>query len=133
MITLPIYWYNGKKTILLSQNWYRNAYFYEQNRAKQEFHSLVADQLSGVVPITGTFSLEMSLYYKNPNCDLSNVCSIIEKFTLDALQQHEIITNDSVKFHLGSLSQVMGQDKVNPRCEITITPKEAQLDQNPSS
>ena len=120
MLVLPIYWNNGKKTILLSQNWYRNAFFYEQNRAKQEFHELVAHQLQGTQRLAGLFTLELSLYYKNPNCDLSNVCSIIEKFTLDALQQHGIITNDSVKYHLGSLTRVAGQDKVNPRCEIII-------------
>lgn len=120
MFTLPIYWNNGKKTILLSQNWFRNAYFYEQNRAKQDFHRLVAAQLSGVVPIPGTFSLGLSLYYKNSNCDPSNIVSIIEKFFLDALQEHNIIVNDNVKYHLGSTYTVLGQDKTNPRIEITI-------------
>lgn len=122
MITLPIYWNNSKKTILLSQNWFRNAHFYEQNRAKQEFHQLVSDQLEGISPISGQFRLELSLYYKNPNCDPSNICSIIEKFLLDALQEHKIIVNDNVKYHLGSTYSVIGQDKTNPRCEIIILP-----------
>jgi hypothetical protein len=126
MITLPIYWNNGKKTVLLSINWLRNAYFYEQNRAKQEFHQLVANQLGGLSPITGQFTLSICIYYKNTNCDGSNIASIIEKFILDALQQHSIIINDNVKYHLGSTWSIAGQDKTNPRAEITI--KEVLID-----
>lgn len=127
MITLPIYWEkSSNKTILVGMNWYRNAHFYEQNKLKQEFHQLVGNQLNGIAPITGAFSLDLSIYYKNPSCDGSNIASMMEKIILDALQQHNIITNDNVKFHLGSTWSIAGQDKTNPRAEITLTPKEVQ-------
>jgi len=120
MLTLPIYWDKGNKTILLSMNWYRNAHFYEQNKAKQHFHQLIAQQITNLSSISNMFTVDLSLFYKNPNCDTSNVCSMIEKFTLDALQEFNIITNDNVKFHMGSCYRVAGQDKVNPRCEVSI-------------
>ena len=61
------------------------------------------------------------MYYKNPNCDGANIISLIEKFTLDALQENGVIVNDTVKNHKGTMWEVIGQDKENPRCEIKIT------------
>ena len=101
-------------------NWFRNAHYYEQNKVKQWFHDLVKDQIFNLTPIIGTFTVELTLYYKNSNCDPSNVCSMIEKFTLDALQEFNIVTNDNVKFHTGSCYRVAGQDKINPRCEVIL-------------
>ena len=122
MITLPIYWtMPSGKTILVGVNWYRNAHYYQQNKWKQEFTELVGNQLEGIVPIKGQFRLDVSLYYKNSTCDPSNIVALIEKAILDALQEFNIIENDNVKFHLGSCYTVKGQDKVNPRAEITIT------------
>ena len=121
MLILPIYWkQSSSKTVLLSMNQYRNWHYHTSNKVKQWFHDLVKDQISNLTPITGTFTIELNLYYKNSNCDSSNVCSIIEKFTLDALQEFNIITNDNVKYHLGSCYKVAGQDKINPRCEVVL-------------
>ena len=132
MITLPIYWsQSGSKTVLVSMNAYRNWHFHTSNKFKQEFHELVGKQLDGIVPIQGQFYLDISIYYKNPNCDGANIAALIEKVVLDALQEHSIIVNDNVNYHLGSTWSIAGQDKTNPRAIITL--KEAQLDQNPSS
>ena len=126
-IVLPIYWnQSSSKTVLVSLNQFRNWHYHTSNRFKQEFHQLVGNQLNGIAPITGAFSLDLSIYYKNPSCDGSNIASMMEKIVLDALQQHNIITNDNVKFHLGSTWSIAGQDKTSPRAEITLTPKEVQ-------
>jgi len=123
MITLPIYWtMSSGKTTLVGLSWFRNAHHYQQNKWKQEFTELVGNQLEGVEPIKGQFQLVMDLYYKNSICDASNIIAVVEKVTLDALQEFNIIENDNVKYHLGSCYTVKGQDKTNPRCEITITP-----------
>ena len=125
MITLPIYWsQSSSKTVLVSLNQYRNWHFHTSNKFKRDFHELVGNQLGELSPITGQFTLSICVYYKNSNCDGSNIASLIEKITLDALQEHSIIPNDNVKYHLGSTWSIAGQDKVNPRCEISITPKE---------
>ena len=121
MISLPIYWtMPSGKTVLVGMNWYRNAHYFQQNQLKQEFHGLVGSQLEGIAPIKGQYRLDIKLYYKNTSCDSGNIVAMIEKITLDALQEFNIIENDNVKFHLGSCYTVVGQDKVNPRVEITI-------------
>ena len=123
MITLPIYWtMPSGKTTLVGMSFYRNAIFHLQNKLKQEFTELVGNQLEGIVPVKGQFRLSIDLYYKNSVCDASNIIAVIEKIALDALQEFNVIENDNVKFHLGSCYTVKGQDKVNPRAEITVIP-----------
>ena len=123
-VQLPIYWtrhFKTKppKTHLAGMNWFRNAYRFDQNNFKQEFTSLVLDQLDNEV-ISSPFELHMELHYKNPSCDPSNIVALIEKVVLDAFQKGNVIEEDNVKHHKGSSWAVEGQDKENPRCLITI-------------
>jgi hypothetical protein len=125
IITLPIYWtqhYKTKtdKTILVGMNWYRNAHYHSQNAMKKDFHELVQKQVKGVQH-NGQFTLDLSIYYKNPTCDGANIAALIEKFTLDALQDSQVIINDNVNYHKGSSWKIVAQDKDNPRCLVTIT------------
>jgi Holliday junction resolvase RusA-like endonuclease len=124
MITLPIYWeqkYKTKpnKTHLVGMNAYHNWHHMTYQNFKKEFHSLVIDQCSNSDIIKG-FTLDINLYYKNKTCDASNIVALIEKVLLDALQSAGVITNDNVQFHLGTTWRVAGQDRDNPRCDITI-------------
>lgn len=124
-IILPIYWnQSNAKTVLVSLNQFRNWHFHTSNKFKREFHELVGKQLGKIVPVQGQFYLDISIYYKNPNCDGANIAALIEKVVLDALQEYFIIVNDNVKYHLGTTWAIAGQDKINPRCEITIHPIE---------
>lgn len=122
-LTLPIYHTiekkrSANKIILLALNWYRNAFYHEQNSVKQEYHELVSNQVTDFK--FTQFTIHYKLYYKNPICDPSNIVAIVEKFLLDALQSSRVIPNDSVKYHLGSSWEVVGQDKDNPRVEVII-------------
>lgn len=133
-LVLPIYWvqkFKNKKdkVWLCGLNSYRNWHYHTSNKFKVEFEQLVTDQLESWSPIDNQFTLELQLYYKNPNCDGSNIIALMEKVVLDALQASDIITNDNVKYHLGSTWAIAGQDKLNPRCEITI--KECNDQPNP--
>lgn len=124
MIVLPIYWvktYKTKpdKTVLVGLNWYRNAHYYDQNKLKRDFHALIKSQIP-TDTILSTYKLSLKLYYKNSVCDGANICAMMEKIVLDALQEYGITKQDNVKFHLGTTWTVEGQDKENPRCEITI-------------
>ena len=137
-ITLPIYYtkeYKTKpsKTFLVGLNWFRNAYRYEQNSVKQHYHTLVKNQLNSPIEVLSIYELDLKLFYKNPSSDMSNCLALVEKFVLDALQELGITSGDTVKSHVKTTYHVIKQDKTNPRAEITIIPKEAQLDQNPSS
>jgi hypothetical protein len=51
-----------------------------------------------------------------------NVVSLTSKFTNDALQIYGSVVNDNVQYCIKESAIVGGQDKVNPRVEITITP-----------
>lgn len=125
-ITLPIYWtqtYKTKpdKTVLAGMNFYRNAHYHAQNSMKKDFHELVSNQLpNDPGTYDGSFRLELDIYYKNVNCDGANIAAIIEKFVLDSLQSLNIVINDNVKYHKGTTWRVLGQDKDNPRCEVTL-------------
>jgi len=123
-IELPIYWVKTfktkpNKTVLAGMNWYRNAHHFDQNKMKKDYHELVHKQLTDT-KINGTFKLRIEIYYKNSSCDGANIAALMEKVTLDALQEENVIVNDNVQYHLGSSWEILGQDKTNPRCIITI-------------
>lgn len=129
-IELPIYWTQhfktkNDKTVLVGMNWYRNAHFHAQNAMKKDFHELVHKQLTHT-SIESTFKLNLGIYYKNSSCDGANIAALIEKFALDALQEEKVIVNDNVKYHLGTTWEVLGQDKDNPRCIVTINPYQSE-------
>jgi len=90
---------------------------------KQDFHELVHNQVKNLPkePLK-YFTVQYELFYKNPSSDGSNIISKIEKFLLDALKAEELILDDNVTKHLGSTWSIGGQDKQNPRVEITILP-----------
>ena len=129
MFNLPIYFTNTyktkpDKTFLVGMNWFRNAHYHEQNKVKTHYHELIGDIVPHLARINSQYSLNIDLYYKNPTCDGSNISALMEKFVLDALQEFKVVTQDNVKFHIGTTWSVIEQDRDNPRCEITIQPKD---------
>lgn len=125
MLSLPIYWTKGVKspsTILVGMNWFRNAHHYDQAKFKRDFHELLSKQLSDITPITTSYTMHYDIFYKNPSCDGSNIVALIEKTVLDTLVTDKVVIGDTVKHHLGSTWSIAGQDKLNPRVEITIIP-----------
>lgn len=123
--TVPIYWTKHfktkpSKTVLVGMNYYRNAHHFDQNNLKKYFHDLIGEQIQTSKPITSPFEVSISLYYKNTNCDPSNIISLIEKFSLDALQEYNIISNDTVLHHKGTQWSVVEQNKENPRCIVSV-------------
>lgn len=124
-IVLPIYYIQefktkANKTHLVGMNLYRNAHHFLQNAMKKHFQELVLEQLPSVEQKLKQFTVDYKIYYKSPVCDGSNIVALIEKFYLDAIKTHGLISDDNVNFHLGSTWSVAGQDKENPRIEIAI-------------
>lgn len=127
-ITLPIYWtqtYKTKpdKTVLVGLNFFRNAHHHTQNKLKSHYSELVHEALDDMAVtgvFTGQYKLLITLYYKNPTCDGSNITSMIEKFVLDAFQEYGVSINDNVRYHVGTTWELGGRDKENPRCTVKI-------------
>ena len=125
-LSLPIYWEQEFKTKpnkfhLVGLNQLFHMHYQVRNKLKQEFHKLVVAQITNQ-KITGPFTVEYNLYYKNINSDPGNIIAGIEKVLLDGLQECNAIEQDNPKYHKGTSWQVIGQDKTNPRIEILIKP-----------
>lgn len=103
-------------------NWFRNAFHYDQNKFKQEFAELTLNQLPDTLSQLERFTVDYKLYYKNTNCDPSNIIALIEKVALDAFKKAGVIIDDNTKYHTSSSWTCVGQDKLDPRVEITISP-----------
>tara|TARA_R100000541_G_scaffold56081_1_gene65309 strand:- start:448 stop:696 length:249 start_codon:yes stop_codon:yes gene_type:complete len=69
-------------------------------------------------PVTLTYT-----YYAKTKrrIDISNPCSIIDKFTCDALVKAGILKDDSFKQVNKVVYKFGGLDKENPRCELLIS------------
>jgi hypothetical protein len=126
VIHLPIYYtqeFSKKKpsTILVGDNWFRNAHYYLKNQVKQHYHELVAKELNGLeARINSEYRVRYKYYYKTSTSDMMNVGSRIDKFLNDALQEIGIVENDNVKFYTFASFEVGGLDKDNPRMECYI-------------
>lgn len=61
-------------------------------------------------------------YYARSNrrLDISNPCSIIDKFTCDALVKAEILEDDSFEQIKEVIYKFGGVDKDNPRCVLEL-------------
>lgn len=109
-----------KKFFSLNLNLYRNAHYQTLDRAKKNFHEIARELIRGI-PHLEACSLEYVLYPATRQlCDVSNVCSIADKFFSDVLVSQGVILDDnyqvisSVDFRFGAV------DKLNPRIDVTI-------------
>ena len=90
LITIPVYYtqqYKTKddKTLFLGLNWFRNAFFHQQNQVKRDMHELIATQLSHISPMPEKYSVSYFYYYKSPVSDLPNVGPMASKWILKSL------------------------------------------------
>ena len=112
------------KKIILNLNVYRNAHHMTLNQAKMEFKrhvELLALNVKDLCPMPFTFSY--TVYPGSGRAfDLGNVCSIIQKFTDDALIELGIIKDDSYKVVRKVVYRFGEIDKENQRAELEIKP-----------
>lgn len=117
-ITVPV---SKKSNFSLNLNAYRNAHFHVLNNAKKNFGEIVGPRLKSI-PRMKECSLRYELFIGTRRlCDVSNICSIVDKFFSDVLVDLGKIPDDNytvvpdVSYSFGAL------DKDNPRVDVTIT------------
>lgn len=126
-ITLPLYVHTTKSEtkkgkFILNLNNYRNTYFQKLNKAKVNYSDLIKKMLPKVKYKT----VELEYIYfaaTKRKIDVSNPCSVIDKFTCDALTESGLWEDDNINT-IKKVSYIWGGvDKENPRCELVIIPK----------
>ena len=125
-IDLPLeVFYSKNKKYILNLNNYRNAHYRVLSTAKRIYSDNLVPRLEGFDSFSEPVTLTYTYYARsNRRLDISNPCSIIDKFACDALVKAKILEDDS----FNQVKQVMyifgGVDKDNPRCELQITKTE---------
>jgi hypothetical protein len=120
-IDLPLeVYYTKNKKFILNLNNYRNAHYRILSNAKKIYADNLVDRISHPKyeePVVLTYT-----YYAKSKrrLDVSNPCSIIDKFTCDALVKAEVLEDDSSKQIKQVIYKYGGIDKENPRCELVI-------------
>lgn len=112
----------------LNLNIYRNSNFHILNNVKKLYKEKVeqavqeffADHDYKDYPMPPFIFVYTIFPANNRAFDISNICSIVDKFTCDALQELGIIKNDNHKI-IPEVSYKIGKvDKDNPRVELEI-------------
>lgn len=111
------------KRVHLSQNVIRNAHFQIQNQAKHAIKEIVWRQLSDNfqgIRLNEPVELEIKLFKdKARRADLSNFCSVVDKYSTDAIVEYGLISDDNVKV-LKKVTYLFGGFSDDPRAEVTM-------------
>lgn len=118
-LTMPIYYHDGEKNILIGMNEYERMDKFVRNEMKKWYYKMVRAKLPKK-KINGSYKAHFMIYYKNSQSDGPNIYSIADKLTMDGLQIYNTLKEDNVLYYLGGSWEVAGQDKKNPRVEIYI-------------
>ena len=107
------------KTFTLNLNQYRNAHYFILNKAKQTFQDEVTKTLS--LEPTDKIEIHYKVFPKTKALsDISNYCSIVDKFFSDTLVHCGIIPDDNYNHLPKVVYEFGGIDPINPRVEALI-------------
>ena len=121
-IDLPLeVYYSKKKKFILNLNNYRNAHYRVLSISKSLYSDNLVPRLKDFDRFTEPVSLTYTYYARsNRRLDISNPCSIIDKFTCDALVKAEVLVDDSFEQIKEVIYKFGGVEKDNPRCVLVI-------------
>ncbi|QWY83516.1 holliday junction resolvase RusA-like protein [Rhizobium phage RHph_X2_28B] len=106
----------------LNLNVYRNAHFRKLNDAKVKFKELVKDAID-TLPSMKQVELIFTLFMGSQrSADLSNICSVVDKFFCDALVELGKLPDDDYDVISAVDYRFGGVDKNNPRVDVTLKP-----------
>lgn len=116
-LKIPI---SSTKYFALNLNTYRNAHFQVLNKAKKNFTEAVLPKIYEI-PSLNKAKITYTLFPGSKRlCDISNICSIVDKFFCDALVEANCLIDDNytrltnIEYKIGSI------DPINPRVEAVI-------------
>lgn len=111
-----------KKAFSLNLNAYRNAHHHLLDDAKKDFAEIVKPRLKDL-PSLVHIRMSFILYPKTEQLsDVSNICSIVDKFFSDCLTAEKKIPDDN-RNHVVMVAYGFGAvDKQNPRVDVIIEP-----------
>ena len=124
---LDIKLYKTKKFIL-NLNQYRNLHYRVLNNAKIKYKEHMEKQISKLEPIDKPICLVYTVYKgDNRSYDVSNICSVHDKFFEDALVELGKLPDDNHKY-VPMVVYLEGQrDRFNPRVSVEILPIDNEL------
>lgn len=109
-----------KGMFIVNLNHYRNAPFMKLSAAKIAYKVSMTEKINNL-PIMDKVRVRYVLYPKNKMLtDTANVCSIHEKFFMDALVTLGKLPEDNYNHCLESAYTFGEVDKLNPRVDIQI-------------
>lgn len=112
------------KYFILNQNNYRNAHHRVLSSTKRGFTDVVKGldlQNHLIHPYDSPIRVHYTYYpASNRIYDKMNVCAIIDKYLMDALQKVGVITDDNYKLVDMPTMSHGGVDRENPRMEVEI-------------
>ena len=110
-----------KKIFILNLNVYRNSHYRTLNTVKIRYKEHMREQIMALPEFITPLTILFTLYPKSRRLtDVSNVCSIHDKFFCDALVECGKLPDDNY-IHLPTVSYAFGEvDKLNPRVDIEL-------------
>lgn len=114
----------GKKNnkFALNLNEYRNTHFHSLNKAKVLFKKIVEDSIKQLPTMTKVELIFTLFMGSHRSADLSNICSIVDKFFCDALVELGKLPTDSFEAISSVDYRFGGVEKGNPRVDVTLVP-----------
>lgn len=108
-----------KRRVYLNLNTYRNLHYQTNNQVKRAYSALIGRQIPKVSydNIKITYTLYIGTLRE---VDISNVCSIVDKFFCDAMVTRGVIVDDNYKFLKEVVYKFGELDRENPRVVIEV-------------
>lgn len=111
------------KSWILNLNNYRNAPHFILNDTKKLYKQFMRNQIEEL-PFLNKVAVRFTLFPKTKRkTDTPNVCSIHDKYFMDALVEFKRLTDDTFDYYVETAYKFGCVDKQNPRVEIEIFEK----------
>lgn len=106
----------------LNLNGFRNLHHFTKNKVKQKCKEIVREMNLEHIPFDPPYRFVWTLYSYAPKIDVSNPCSICDKFMTDALVEAGLMDDDNCQWIPAVEYRYGGQDRKDPRIMLEIHP-----------
>jgi Holliday junction resolvase RusA-like endonuclease len=110
----------AKGKFIFNLNNYRNACYMKLNNSKKAYKAFMEAQITAL-PYMHKIAVRFTLYPKTQRrTDTPNVCSIHDKYFMDALVEFGKLSDDTFDYYVETGYKFGHVDKDNPRVKIEI-------------